>query len=162
MICISLWQPWASAIPLRLKAIETRGYETKVRGRFAIQASKRWTKGERDFTAARRRAGDPLPDPMPLGVIVATAVLHDVVPTTMLLAAGVSDLERMYGDYAPGRFGWLLRDVVPLENPIEWSGKQGFFHVPDELFPAEARVAPASPQSRLWPFPVSAHTEAAC
>lgn len=160
MRCISLWQPWASAIALGLKGIETRGFETKVRGRLAIHAAKRWSQPQQQFAGARRRAGELLPYPMPLGKIVATAVLYDVVPTAMLLAAGVTDLERMYGDYSPGRFGWLLRDVVALEQPIPWIGKQGFFNVPDEVFPAAARAVPVSPQSGLWPFPVSAHAPA--
>lgn len=166
MKCISLWQPWASAIPLRLKKIETRGYETKVRGRFGVHAAMRWTKAERDFTAARRRAGDHLPDPLPLGAIVATAVLHDVIPSEMLLAAGVGDLEMMYGDYSRGRFGWVLEDVIPLEEPIPWKGKQGWFLVPDAFFPEYARP-PATPARgpswppAVWPFPHTAHQEAA-
>lgn len=164
MKCISLWQPWASAVPLQLKRIETRSWSTTVRGRIAVHASKRWTGAEKQFAAARRRAGDPLPDPLPLGAIVATAVLWDVVPTEMLLARGVSDLEQMYGDYAPGRFGWLLEDLFALEQPVPFTGRQGFFNIPDDLLPAEAmqparerRAAPS--QLGIWPFPVSAHTE---
>ena len=158
MKCISLWQPWASAIPLGLKQIETRGWSTAVRGRIGIHAAKRWTKAERDFTAARRRAGDPFPDPLPLGAVVATAVLHQVFTSEQLLPE-VADLELMYGDYGRGRFGWLLQEVVALEQPIEWAGKQGFFNVPDELFPAAALAAPLRQQPGLWSFPVSAHEE---
>lgn len=166
MKCISLWQPWASAIPLLLKRNETRGWSTAVHGRIGIHAAKRWTKAEREFAAARRRAGDALPDPLPLGAIVATAVLHDVVSTEMLLARGVSDLEQMYGDYARGRFGWLLRDVVPLSQPIPWKGKQGWFEVHDDLFPEAARAAPVHSSQAwppaVWPFPISAHQEPTC
>lgn len=167
MKCISLWQPWASAIPLRLKGVETRGFETKIRGRIGVHAAVRWTKAERDFAAARRRAGDPLPDPLPLGAVVATAVLHDVLPSEMLLARGLPDLELMYGDYSPGRFGWLLQHVVALDDPIPWKGKQGWFDVPDDLFPEPARASAPVTQAGLWPpagwpFPTSAHEERAC
>jgi activating signal cointegrator 1 len=31
-----------------------------------------------------------------------------------------------FGDYAPGRWAWLLRDVKPLNPPIEMKGRQGF------------------------------------
>lgn len=163
MKCISLWQRWASAIPLGLKKVETRSWSTAYRGRIGIHAAKRWTKAEREFAAARRRAGDPLPDPLPLGAVVATAVVRQVQPTEHLLPI-VSDLELMYGDYGPGRFGWLLDEVVPLALPIEWAGKQGFFEVPDALFPAAALAAPVrrALQPGLWPFPVSAHEESAC
>ena len=163
MKAISLWQPWGSAIPLGLKRIETRGWTTKVRGRIAVHASKRWTGEEKLFTAARRRAGDLLPDPMPLGAIVATAVIWDVLPSEMLMARGISDLELMYGNYSDGRFGWLLEDVFALAEPIPFKGAQGFFNVPDELLPIEART-PAKLRREIapqmaWPFPVSAHHE---
>jgi activating signal cointegrator 1 len=164
MKCISLWQPWASAIPLLLKRIETRDWSTKVRGRIGIHAAKRWTGAEQRFATARRRAGDPLPDPMPLGAIVCTVDLWDVLPSEMLVARGLSDLEQMYGNYAPGRFGWLTRDVFALPEPIPYVGKQGFFNVPDELFPGEALKPARTPQASLlnpaaaWPFPV-AHKE---
>jgi activating signal cointegrator 1 len=165
MKCISLWQPWASAIALQLKRIETRDWSTNVRGRIGIHAAKRWTGAEQRFAAARRRAGDALPDPMPLGAIVCTVDLWDVLPTEKLLERGLSDLEQMYGNYAPGRFGWLTRDVFALPQPIQYVGKQGFFNVPDELFPAEVLKPAQNQQASLlnsaaaWPFPVSAHAE---
>lgn len=35
-----------------------------------------------------------------------------------------------FGDYAPGRWAWLLRDVKPLNPPSEVKGHQGFFDLP--------------------------------
>lgn len=35
-----------------------------------------------------------------------------------------------FGDYAPGRWAWLLRDVKPLTPPVAMKGKQGFFDLP--------------------------------
>lgn len=32
-----------------------------------------------------------------------------------------------YGDFTPGRFGWLLADVVPLDPPIPAKGRQGLW-----------------------------------
>jgi hypothetical protein len=139
MKCISLWQPWASAIPLKLKGIETRGWTTKVRGRIGIHASQRWTKAEREFAAIERELGR-LPGRLPLGAIVGTALLVDVLTTDELLATGAVDpIEKIYGDYRPGRYGWILAAVVPLEEQIPWKGKQGWFEVPDDLFPVSAR-----------------------
>lgn len=154
MKCISLWQPWASAIPLGLKKIETRGWTTKVRGRIGIHASRRWSAPEREFAAVEHALGR-LPARLPLGAVVATAVLHEVKTTAELLALGIDPVERIYGDYGTGRFGWLLRDVVPLAEPIPWKGKQGWFEVPDELFPLQANQS--IPQASLWPFSTSAH-----
>jgi hypothetical protein len=131
--CISLWQPWASAVALGLKKIETRGYQTRLRGRFAIQAAKYWAPSVRRFAQREQQAGR-LPLDLPLGAIVCTAVLVDVVPTTRLVASSMDPVERLYGNYDEGRYGWILEDVVALPQPIPFSGKQGFFNVPDELF----------------------------
>lgn len=35
-----------------------------------------------------------------------------------------------FGDYAPGRWAWLLRDVKPLNPPCPAVGRQGFFDLP--------------------------------
>ena len=35
-----------------------------------------------------------------------------------------------FGDYAPGRWAWLLRDVRPLIPPPPVTGAQGFFNLP--------------------------------
>lgn len=35
-----------------------------------------------------------------------------------------------FGDYSPGRWAWLLRDVKPLNPPIAMKGHQGFFDLP--------------------------------
>lgn len=45
----------------------------------------------------------------------------------------LTDQERAFGDYSAGRFGWLLDDVVKLDRPIPFRGKQGLFDVPDHL-----------------------------
>lgn len=37
-----------------------------------------------------------------------------------------------YGDFAPGRWGWLLTDVEPCA-PIPCKGKQGVFELPPEI-----------------------------
>ena len=39
--------------------------------------------------------------------------------------------ERAFGDYAPGRYAWVLADVLPLPRPVPWRGEQGLFEVPD-------------------------------
>ena len=93
----------------------------------------------------------------PLGAIVATCTLVDVVPiidpdrcewhiehprgveacahaaidsqviahtpeanchTTVLV-------EQAYGDFTPGRYAWLLADVVPVDPPVPFKGGQG-------------------------------------
>lgn len=125
MRAISLWQPWASAIPLGLKAVETRGRSTAFRGELAIHAARRWAPAQRAFASTERALGR-LPGALPFGAIVAVVNLKDVRPATEV-AMIVSAIERLYGDYRSGRFGWLLDDVRPLREPVPCQGRQSFW-----------------------------------
>ena len=139
MKTISLWQPWASAIAAGVKRCETRSWHTPYTGPLAIHAAKRWTQDEglffdlrlsetpvaRDLFAA---AGIHRSTDLPFGVIVATCEIYGCRKTEDVLAAGVlSEMERAWGDYRPGRWVWMLRDVRPLVEPLPWIGRQGFF-----------------------------------
>lgn len=101
MKALTIRQPWASLIAAGVKTIETRSWSTKYRGPLAIHAGKRrpghgevgdwcfddcghdrgWiapTDGHDGYT------GEPIPsivgDFMPLGAVVATCTLADVIP----------------------------------------------------------------------------------
>lgn len=131
MKAISLWQPWASAIALGLKTIETRSWSTKYRGELAIHAANRWAGDQREFARIEHMVGR-LPARVPLGAIVAVATLSEV-RSTYDLRVEVGPIERIYGDYRDGRYGWVLTDIRPLREPIPYRGAQGFFNVPDEV-----------------------------
>ena len=131
MRAISLWQPWATAIAFGTKKIETRHWSTDYRGPLAIHAAKRWDRSQRDF-ASVELVMCRLPPRVPLGAIVAVCVLSDV-RLAQDLAITISPIERMYGDYSFGRYGWVLTDIRALPEPIPFKGAQGFFNVPDDL-----------------------------
>lgn len=131
MRAISLWQPWASAIPLGHKSIETRHWSTTYRGELAIHAAKRFGPDEREFASVERAFGR-LPARLPLGAIVAVADLVDVRSTDELKLS-VGAIERIYGDYAPGRYGWVLRNVRPLREPVGCIGRQSFWTLPRDV-----------------------------
>jgi hypothetical protein len=137
MRAISLWQPWATAIALGTKRIETRGWSTDYRGPLLIHAAKRWEAEQREFAAVEQNLAR-LPLRIPLGAIVAAARLVDVKPTEELIG-DIGALERLYGDYSPGRFGWVLEEVRAFVEPIPFRGSQGFFMVPDRLVPVTER-----------------------
>lgn len=40
--------------------------------------------------------------------------------------------ERLFGNYVPGRYAWILENIRPVE-PFAIKGQQGFFNVPDEM-----------------------------
>ncbi|MEQ1861453.1 MAG: ASCH domain-containing protein [Chthoniobacteraceae bacterium] len=139
MKALSLWQPWASAIAIGAKTIETRGWFTTYRGPLAIHAAKTDTPELREFfewhPACRplRAAGYGRWEDLPRGAIVATCRLAECLRTTDI--AGLSSQERALGNYDEGRFGWVLRDIVRLDAPITARGAQGLWEwdngVPD-------------------------------
>lgn len=145
MKAISLWQPWASAIALGHKRIETRHWTTKWRGEIAIHASQRFGTAERAFASVERSLGR-IPERIPLGAIVAIARIVDVRTTEDLIAEGMGPIEKLYGNYEPGRFGWVLEDIRALAEPIGCKGRQGFFNLSAEV---EAAVRKAVEQRNI-------------
>lgn len=131
MRALSLWQPWATAIALGVKRIETRHWQTAYTGPLAIHAAKHWTKAEKDFASSEHALGR-LPARLPFGAIVATCRL-DGCRFTEDVEMQVSAIERIYGNYTAGRFAWFLSEIIALPEPIPFRGAQGFFNVPDEL-----------------------------
>lgn len=192
MKVLSLHQPWASLIALGVKTIETRSWSTQYRGPLAIQAAAQWQDQRRvgdwlTYYDGRRQwcttnaygfAGRPAGThvALPLGAIVATCTLADVVPMVGWRRAennvgrevcwdGVRWLhptsdeavrwvrahprrfalpddrgmesqegegrvrlvesQRPYGLFVPGRYAWLLADVVPVDPPVPFKGGQG-------------------------------------
>lgn len=130
---ITIWQPWASLIALGAKRIETRHWRTWHRGYIAIHAAKRWTREERDLCSAWPFAdyigGHVLErGPLPLGAVVAIARLDMCVSTDSLtLDERFPVHESAFGNYAPGRYGWVLDEVVALPTPVPCPGEQGLW-----------------------------------
>jgi hypothetical protein len=144
---ISLWQPWASAIALGAKRIETRSWSTRYRGPIAIHAAQNGmglkiaVQHERDLWCAVLCAPvlSPALRALPRGMLVAVAELVDVVPVERVDATRCANsalgewAESQLGDYRPGRFAWLLEAVRPLPAPIPCRGRQSLFDVPYPL-----------------------------
>lgn len=138
MKAISLWQPWATLVAMGAKRIETRHWSLPpalLGQRVAIHAAK-----TRDHICVCRDLPFsiyiPDPDALPFGAVVATVILERCGEITARSAAEL-DLrhprERAFGNYAPGRYAWVLSDARPLEQPVPFRGAQGWFDVPDEL-----------------------------
>lgn len=137
MKVISLLQPWATLVAIGAKRIETRSWATKYRGPLAIHASKGvkafikkliWTE---PFHTVLAKAGFKLcfgaDWNLPLGKIIATCNLADVIPITPEFVASLSEQEKAFGDYTPGRFAWILEDVKKLPEPIPAKGQLGLW-----------------------------------
>lgn len=130
MKAISLLQPWASLIATGDKRIETRSWQRAYRGPLAIHSSKGFSRLLRElcntqpFKAVLAKAGFSL-DNLPLGKIVATCDLVDIIemtPEFIDLVKSARGYEYNFGVYEVGRYAWILEDVKPLEKPIPAKG----------------------------------------
>lgn len=160
---LSLTQPWATLVSSGAKVVETRSWPTSYRGPILIHAAKGFPEQARrlcstePFAHRLAQAGFDLErsayrtNPqgwakvLPLGVIVAVANLVAVHPITGHDSAGratfgdgvragrVVGEELAFGDYAPGRYVWLLSGVRRLPEPIPYRGALGLWEVEREL-----------------------------
>lgn len=136
MKAISLWQPWASAIAVGIKKIETRHWPIGYRGEIAIHAAKTQEgvkqligigRGDLIKQVVRLNPSDEL---LPLGAIVAVARLDGCYRVDQVEP---SEYEAAWGDFSVGRYCWMLSHVVALPKPIPYRGQQGLFEIPDDL-----------------------------
>jgi hypothetical protein len=141
MRAVSLWQPWATAFVLGIKGPETRKncdiWRTNYRGPLAIHAALRWERKEREFAQVEYTLGR-LPARLPFGALVGVVDLDDVRATEEV-APQLTAIERLYGNYAPGRLAWIVSNQRALPEPIAYKGLQGFFTIPDDILPPEFR-----------------------
>lgn len=141
MKCLSLWQPWASVIfetdhaGVSVKADETRGWSTNVRGTIAVHAAKHKLKPihQATYEMVMRSLGMVWSE-LPFGCIVGTVEIVNCRPAEEV-ARERKDWQRFWGDYrAVGddgkkRYAFELRNPLRLTSPIPCIGRQGFFEV---------------------------------
>jgi len=125
---LTLQQPYASLIALGHKRIETRGWKTPYRGEILIHAGMVVKSMPLCREPFFRQVLQP-DDRLPLGAIIARAQLVDIKPVEEL---ELSEQERAFGDYAPGRYGWLLEEVQPLSHPVMAGGALGLWRFKDQ------------------------------
>ncbi len=152
MKVLTLTQPWATLVAIGAKKIETRSWSTPYRGPLAIHAAKgfpKWAKegcAEPLFHEALYAAGYDIglrsSDILPRGMVIATCRLLDCLPMEAAgCVSGVFDdypelntaQERAFGDYAVGRWAWVLEDVKVLPEPIPAKGALGLWEYSGEL-----------------------------
>ena len=117
MRVLTIKQPHASLIALRIKPVENRTWlptkELLAGERFAIHAGAGW-----DAEGARRVGCTFDRRTLPSGLILCTAVVARIV-------------EEMESVYFVGPLGWVLADVRPaLSRPLR--GQPGLWRVSDE------------------------------
>ena len=136
MRALSLWQPWASLMAAGLKTIETRDWPTRYRGPLAIHAAKRPLSGEEKALLYIWACKGMIPaawldsEPLPYGAILAVANLVDCARVENV---SPGRLDEAFGNYAPGRWAWITRNLRALPHPIPYRGAQGLFDVPTKI-----------------------------
>ena len=100
MKAYTVYQPYAYATVAGLKHYETRPRRTNIRGRVAVHAAKKdaWRSG-----------------------ILEKGIMPEIK------AALSEHQEKLWGDYSPGRFAWVLQNPVMFDKPIPARGKQGWW-----------------------------------
>lgn len=132
---ISLWQPWASLIFTGDKKHETRAYRPPAKyigQRIAIHAAKALppaiSLGLHLVCEREWGGGERWRNVVPRGAIIGTVRLVQAYETDEPFI-NTSQIDRICGDWSPGRFAWLLKDIEPLAEPIPAKGKQGWWSI---------------------------------
>ena len=151
MKVLTITQPWATLVAIGAKRIETRSWKTWFRGPLLIHAAAGLGPGGKaglvdlcetePFKSVLAPLWSPgtffAPVSLPFGAIVARCELRACVPTEKLQGQpwcsygprkwDLTDQERAFGDYTPGRYAWLLSDVQALPTPIPVKGQLGLW-----------------------------------
>jgi activating signal cointegrator 1 len=132
MKAISLWEPWSTAIAMGYKKVETRHWYTSYRGWLLICSAKN-LKAVANFCHLQQEGYFPdlrFSD-LNFGKAVAVCKLKGCVKMTEEFIDRQTEAERLFGDWQPGRFAWILEDVNAIE-PFPVTGKQGLWDVDKE------------------------------
>lgn len=141
---VTLWEPWATLVALREKGIETRSWATNYRGLIASQSARTTahmnTAWKEPFFSALKpvhiQSKSRTSIGYNLGCIIAICNLVDCIKMTDENIAKLSEKERMFGYYEPGRYMWLLKEVIRLEKPIPVKGKQRIWNLDSQTIVA--------------------------
>lgn len=160
MKAMSLWQPWAQLVVLRMKRFETRTWSTNYRGALLIHAGQRvvgpaevGAAGAEDLEHLYRRLEEHGFDRhqfLPRGELIGVCILASVWPTEIVapwLRNGEELEELRAGDFSDGRFAWSLEGAAPFARPICYSGRQGLFDVPSATLEVARILEPPPPTS---------------
>jgi hypothetical protein len=111
------------------KQIETRCWSTNIRGKIAIHAGKKIDKKvfhDPFYKEVFEKYG--ITDKNIItSAIIGFCEIDDVKPTEELDSI-VSEKERVFGDYSPERYGWILKNIEPIEPIKNVKGMLGFWN----------------------------------
>lgn len=145
---LSMWQPWASYLlhprqGLPVKRWETRAFhpmrfvkdiplpiECAIHAALNRSALRDLAFRFPEYVEANKRAGLLHETNFPRGMIIGIATIVEVLPTISIHAEFrpgstlPDELDRMLGNYAPGRYAWRMAFAQVLPEPIPFKGRQ--------------------------------------
>ena len=140
MRAITLYQPWASLIAHGVKTVETRSWpppRAALGCLLAIHAGKRIAPpvalNPDTETAIANLYGERWRQEAPTGAVLAVTRLVSAVQVMgvdgeIAVCGSGSVVQRIaidpYGDFAPGRWLWMLEDVEPIEPQTATGGQR--------------------------------------
>ena len=133
MYALTLYQPWADAIIHCGKRIENRFWKppTRVMGqRIALHAGAHI---DRDGRCKLQDSGFSLPAKVVTRAIVGTVIVADCIDSEQQIPK--DQLEQLI--WWSGPYGWLLKDVHELPEPVPCRGYQKLWRLPHDI---EAQV----------------------
>lgn len=134
---ISLLQPHATLVILREKLIETRGRNTKFRGRACIHASKGNSYESlfytEPFLSVFKKHGIYDFSELPFGKIIGEVTVvncKEILPYGAVIPIKMgkqfmlppSGNEFHFGNYNQGRYGFELADIIKYDEPVAEKG----------------------------------------
>jgi activating signal cointegrator 1 len=150
MKAISLLQPWAQLVVMGAKRIETRSWSTAYRGPLLIHASRKFTKEQEEISFQfSQQLNDTQIYHCHRGAIIGKVDLVGIIEFDkhrheiennrgVKFAADIFQFieqELAFGDFGPGRYGWLLKNPKAFKDPIPYKGALSIWEFPDNLLP---------------------------
>ena len=132
MKVLSIWQPYASLAVHGFKTVETRSYpvgEWAHGTRIGIASTKRIVAAQRavmkdeEFLKQYGKTGLPELKELPHGFLIGTAIIETCYRIAQC-HLGALGAERVFGDWRPGRYAWVLKDPEVWAEPVPVRGLQ--------------------------------------
>jgi activating signal cointegrator 1 len=130
MKALTLYQPWAQLVVDKNKLNETRSWRTHYRGDLLIHAGKTFYFSDLELCHQDEHFKRCIPEPTRLitGALLGIVTVKDCVRIDEAFKKTLTDQERAFGDYRPGRYAWILDNIRKFEKPIYGvSGAQGLW-----------------------------------
>lgn len=136
MKALTLWQPWASLVALRVKLYETRCWTTRYRGPLAIHAAaktptfldasrhtEQFITELADVMNVRISSVDDAVAKLPRAAVLCIVDLGAIEETSRVREI-LCERELIFGNYEDGRYAWPMEMLENLETPIPAKGNR--------------------------------------